>query len=268
MPKGMVIDFLKTLVLSVSPLAYHEFCAKKAGDVIRYFACVVLIGLALTIILLIPFFFGLPSMIHNSLLAFTKFNVTNDVQMSGPLEIPKKEAVFVIDTTGTITEMKNERVIITKDYLYYKPFFGNKRISLERLLNITKNPSETTWIIISLLVLLVPSFLIYSLLLITLKHLILIMTTSLLLFFVVRVLMLYEISFKNALSSSFYAGTLLVLIEAILYPINPKLMVPLVSVMGLHFYLVSYLAFFVLGVLGLVFVEKDIHLHKHKHQEE
>ena len=263
-----MIEFLKTLAMSVSPFAYHNFCAKNSKEVSAYFVSVVVIGLILTNILLIPFYVGLPDMVHDSLSAFTKFNVTNDVQMSGPLEIPKKEAAFVIDTTGTIKEMKNERIIVTKDYVYYRMFFSNKRVSLEKLLNITENPSDTTWMIIAFLVFLLPSLLIYALVFIALKHLILILTTSLLLFFAVRVLMLYEISFKNAVSSSFYAGTLLVLIEAILYPINPKLLVPLISVAGLQFYLVSYLAFFIFGVLGLVFVEKDIRMPKRKHQEE
>ena len=115
-----------------------------------------------------------------------------------------------------------------------------------------------------LIAFLAPSLLVYVYVLTGLKYLVLIFLSSFILFFIVRVLMLYEISFKNAMCCAFYSGTILILLEAIIYPINPLLLVPVFDILGLHFYVVSYVVFLVFGVLGMVLVEKKIGRHRKK----
>ena len=70
------------------------------------------------------------------------------------------------------------------------------------------------------------------------------------------------------MASTFYAGTLLILVEAILFALNSDLLFPLFSFFGLTFYLVSYLIFFIFAMMGLLFLEKDIKLKKKKKPSE
>lgn len=264
------MDYFKKVALSVYPLSYHEFSEKPFASVIRYFFATVLLGLVICNVLLLPFYLSIPTLIEQSFGKFTTFDVETEVEMSGPVEIPKQDALFVIDTTGTIKEIKQERFIVTKDYLYYRLFFNNKRINFDNLFDIVGHPRDSAWMVTGIIAFLLPSLLIYAFLFITLKYFVIIFLSSFLLYFIVRVLMLYEILFKNALNCAFYAGTLLILVEAILYPINNALLIPVFSFAGMHFYVVSYIIFIVFGVMGMVIVEKDIHIGKKpkKKQEE
>lgn len=262
-----VIEFFKTLSLSMYPLSYHDFSQKSGGEVARYFLAVVFLGMVICNLLLLPMYFGLPNTINEALGKFTVFEVDGDVEMSGPIEVPKREASFVVDTTGTIKEIQQERVIITSDYIYYRPFFSNKRIAFDNLFDVVNNKGDITWILIALIFVLLPSFLFYAYAILALKFFVLIFLTSFLLYFIVRVLMLYEISFKNAMSSAFYAGTLMIMLESILFPINSELLLPLFSIMGGTYYLVSHLAYVIFGLVGMIIVEKDIHINKKKKKQ-
>jgi len=122
--------------------------------------------------------------------------------------------------------------------------------------------------LIGTFVFLLPSVMFYAFFFIALKYFIIIFLSSFLLYFIVRVLMLYHISFKNALCCAFYAGTIMILIESILVPLNNAILVPVFTVLGMNFYVISYLLFVIFGIIGMVVVEKDLHLPNKKSKSE
>jgi len=176
--------------------------------------------------------------------------------MTAPIEIPKRNSKVVIDTTGTVTKLDKEKVLVTKDYIYFKHFTKTKRIEIKKLLDIKSYQREFVWMVIGGLAIIIPSLLFYGLVIYLLKYLIIMFLFGIFFYMIQRWVLLFKVEFKTIMNILMFTIFPMALIEIGFLAFNTDYLIPVFSVYGVQFYLVSTLIYGVLGVFGVVLVEK------------
>lgn len=253
-------NFFWDLLNSINPFYYHNVADRKLWLGFKHVFLVLLLCFGIMLVILIPFFASLPNTVYNELKKFDTLAVNGTASMSEPIEIPKRNTVLAIDTTGKLTLLEKEKVLVTKEYIYFKFFTKTKRISIDKLMNIGGYKKEFVWMLISFLALIIPSLLFYTYLIFLIKYLLVILVLALIVFVTERLLLLYKVSFKRVFNVLMFAIAPMALIEICFIPINTDYLIPLFTVYYVNFYLVSTLVYLVLSVFSIVIVERKIKL--------
>jgi hypothetical protein len=230
------------------PSKWDGISQKTAGKGVGFFTKVLILAFALMILLAIPTMLKLPKEISDNLAKFDALQLNGNFTMSSPIKIPGSEPFFVFDTSGAYTDLNEERVVITKAKIFYKPFIGTHYVNTEQLKDLKKNRENVKRFMAALVFFVLPSILFYAFITIWLKYFLMILTLSILLFIVLD-LTHWRRTWKELFVVSCYVSMLPVLAEVVIGAINPHLLIPVFSIAGLvQIYLIPAVILCVLAV--------------------
>ncbi len=258
--KGRVVKtvrpgFWKKVLLTLHPKKYSELSTRTIRSGLKYLLSLLLASFIIMCILALPSVVSMPQYIESELSKFSKLNISIDTEMDSPVMIPEKDPQIVVDTTNTAKEMGNEKILITEDYAYYRPYGRTMRYNLSEFKDITAHKKETSKFLTFLAILLIPTVLITSYVIFLVKYILMIIVVALILFLAAKIAR-KNLSIFRSLNTALYASTPMILIEVIFIPFNSKYLIPVSQFMGTNIYLVTLLVYFSLAVFGPYFAMK------------
>lgn len=258
--KGRVIKavkpgFWKEVLKALHPKSYSELSTRSIRKGIGYLLSVLLASFIIMAIISLPKITLLPDQIEGELEKFEVFNISIDTEMSSPIKFTESDPQIVIDTTGNTTVMGDEKLLITEDYIYYRPYARAKAYNISEFKDITEKKKEISRMLTFLAIILIPTILITSYILFLVKYIITIIAASLLLFVAARIAK-ENLGILKSLNTALYAATPMILLEVIFIPFNSRHLIPLFQLMGMNFYMISLLIYIALAVVGAYFAMK------------
>jgi hypothetical protein len=224
--------FFAELGQSFTPSHWVEISERPAGKGVSFFTKVLLLAFLLMILIAIPKLIKLPGEISSQLNKFDALQLSGNFTMSSPIKLPELDPLFVFDTSGAFTELSEERVLITSEKIFYRPFFGTHYVNTEQLKDLKRNRENVKRFLAALVFFVLPSIVFYAFVTVWLKYFLMILTLSIVLF-VLLDLTHWRRTWKELFVVTCYASTLPVLAEVIVGAVNPKLLIPIVSIAGL-----------------------------------
>jgi len=252
-------NFFKEAWESFTPSHWAEISGRTAGNGISFFSKVLLLAFVIMVLLAIPALVKMPKTISEQLGKFDVLQLSGNFTMSSPIKLPNSEPLFVFDTSGAFTELTSERVLVTQEKIFYRPLFGTHYVNTEQLKDLKNNSDNVKKFLAALVFLILPSIVFYAFVFVWLKYFLMIVTLSIILF-VVLDLTHWRRTWKELFVVTCYASTLPVLAEVIVGAINPKLLVPVLSIAGLvQIYLIPavVLALLSIGAAMCVYYNKE-----------
>lgn len=252
-------NFFKEVWESFTPSHWAEISNRTAGNGISFFSKVLLLAFVIMVLLAIPALVKMPKAISEQLGKFETLTLSGNFTMSSPIKLPNSEPLFVFDTSGAFTDLTSERVLVTQDKIFYRPFFGTHYVNTEQLKDLKNNSDNVKKFLAALVFLILPSIMFYAFVFVWLKYFLIIVTLSIILF-VVLDLTHWRRTWKELFVVTCYASTLPVLAEVVVGAINPKLLIPVLSIAGLvQIYLIPavVLALLSIGAAMCVYYNKE-----------
>lgn len=227
-------NFFKTVWLALNPWRYDELEDYKGTKVFAYFLKFTLFMLAISFLLFIPTLVGF---VGNQMEHFDVFEVEFNTSMNSAVVYPEGDPIFTIDTRTSEGELTEGKVLVTDDYVYRKAKFGNKvyKIPISRYENLAENQD----MIVTLLVLILPSIVFYAFLGCALKAFLIALLATLLGFIVARMIQ-FQLSFKDNLKVALLAATPMLIIGLATKPFN------------INIYGAQYIAFAIFFIVGFI----------------
>lgn len=258
-----VLELLRTVVVSFQPLSYRNLLRENSKKLFRHMTIFIIAIFLFSSLLSLPKLFSLQENVETELGKVQKLDVSGDVRISAPVTLT---GGIVIDTAATNKVITTEKVLITKDTLYFN-FFRPMKVKLDRIFHPLNYKSQfaSTIMLIGLMVL--PSILLVMLGLFLVKYVMLTLAAGAAIFFVLRVLLLIRIRPRNVFNVCFLAAIPPAAMEGIISPFFPKLLVPLFGILTFKLSLVPLLIFAGLIISGMLLAEKTIELGKKDGEE-
>lgn len=252
-------EFFLLIGKSVTPGAYKDLVLSSMKQTCAYFLGVLSLAFLITILLYVPVLTDLSFNLNKGLSKLTKLNIDVSLETSEPIQF--KSLGIAIDTTGKITNLTEEKVLVTDKHimigstkcLLFKPLcsFSKdkvKTISLEPK-NLIQYKNDVISVATTLILLLIPTILVSFYLMYLIKYVIIILIVSTLTFLLTRI-RLYEVRLLKIVKLATYTITPMVFIEVI----NLRFM--------LNLHLIPLIIFAILFTIGIMLIgEKAI---KHK----
>ncbi len=241
-------EFFRELWQSFTPSHWAEISKKTAGNGISFFTKVLLLAFVVMMLLAIPSLVKMPKEISDQLGKFDALQLSGNFTMSSPIKLPKSEPFIIFDTSGAFTELTTERVLVTKEKIFYRPFIKTHSQYTEQLKDLKKNRENVKRFLSALVFLVLPSILFYAYIVVWLKYFLMIFTLSIILF-VLLDLTHWRRTWKELFVTCCHVSTLPVLAEVVLGAVKPGLLVPVLSIAGLvKLYLVPAVVLAVLAI--------------------
>ncbi|MEM4247262.1 MAG: DUF1189 family protein [Candidatus Woesearchaeota archaeon] len=240
--------FLKEVWETFLPSKWDEICGRSSGKGVGFLTKVLVFAFVVMILLAVPNMIKLPGEISNNLAKFDVLQLNGNFTMSSPIKIPKSDPFFVFDTSGAYTELTKERVLITKDKIFYRPFIKAHYVNTEQLKDLKKNRENVKRFLAALVFFILPSLLFYAFIAVWLKYFLMILMLSIILF-VLLDLTHWRRTWKELFVISCYVSLIPVLAEVVVGAIAPKMLVPVLSIAGIvQLYLVPVVILCVLAI--------------------
>jgi len=253
--KGVNPAFWKSVILTLHPKSYSELSSRSVRKGFTYLLALLFASFIIMSVISLPNIINLPGYIDNELSKFSKLNISIDAEMDSPVKLTKDDPQIIIDTTGTNTELGEEKLLITEDNIYYRPYAFAKTYNLSEFKDLTQKKDEISNLLTVAALLLIPTILLTSYVMFFIKYAITILVASLLIFLTARIIK-KDISIKRSLNTALYAATPIILIEVIFIPFNSKYLIPLFQMLGMNFYLITLLIYLSLIISGSYFAAK------------
>ncbi len=241
-------EFFRDLWQTFLPSRWLEISQRTAGNGIVFFSKMLLLAFLLMILLAIPVLVKMPGEISSQLGKFDALQLSGNFTMSSPIKLPKSEPFFVFDTSGAYTELTTERVLVTKEKIFYRPFIKTHFQYTEQLKDLKQNRENVKRFLAALVFFVLPSVLFYAFIMVWLKYFLMIVTLSIILF-VLLDLTHWRRTWKELFVICCYVSALPLLAEVILGVVKPGLLVPILNISGIvKLYLVPAVVLAVLAV--------------------
>ena len=253
-----VRDFLKDIPYSLNGKNYGEIAERPASSGVKYIFCLVVISFFIMCIFGVPSVISFGEYIDNQMSKIDKIQIDGKILMNEPILIPEENPIIAIDATDNTKKAEAQRMLITQEYFYWKPFTGGepKRVKMADWFRDPESRNAITSFIFLLSLLILPGFLFWLLVLLFIKYLLIVILFAGI-FFIIFDLKKYKTSFKKIFNICAYAATLLIFVEVIFIPIDTDLLLPLFSIFWIQFYLVTLVLYLTLVILALLFAEKQ-----------
>jgi hypothetical protein len=218
-------NFWTKFLESFSLFKYDGLSKKGLPESLRYFFLIFTIMAIACILISIKSFIGFPDMIRQELNKVDEFKIDITYNSTEPLYFPSKNPFLSI--VNNETESKG-KLTIYDEILIYKPIpFIQKNYELSGYKDIKENSKEIGIIIGALILLLLPSLLLYAYAYHILRYIIIALIFSL----IARLVILVtgkRIKYKRLFCASLYSLTPLIIIEMLLLPFQlPLMYIPL-----------------------------------------
>lgn len=247
--------FVQTLLHSLNPVWYTNIVELKPKKTIMHMILVLVFSMAVMCVLFLPSILNLESSLERDLAAFQAFKIDGVVNMTEPVLIPKSDPEVIFSINDEKRMIDDEKLLVTKEYVYFKPFGRPLRIDINKLFEPLKYKDEAAGFLSIFFIVLIPALLLFLFVVFALKYAFLIGLGAGLAFFVLKVLLLHKISFKRIFNVVAYAATLLIFLEIVFIPLNGNILVPLFQFLFLDFYLIPVIIFIGYIVASLWVVE-------------
>ncbi len=240
--------FFKEAWETFLPSKWDEISQRPAGKGIGFFTKVLVFAFIIMMLTAIPWLIKMPAEISDNLAKFDVLQLSGNFTMSSPIKIPKTDPFFVFDTSGAYTEIRTERVLITEEKIFYKPFIKTYSQHTEQLKDLKKNRENVKRFMAFLVFFVLPSILFYAFVTVWLKYFLMILALSVILF-VLLDLTHWRRTWKELFVISCYVSVLPVLVEVIVGAIKPGFLIPILSIAGLvQLYLIPAVILAVLAI--------------------
>jgi hypothetical protein len=233
-------NFFKTVGMSFNPVAYDELSERLVGNTFKYFLAVLLLGFILAFLLAVPKIAGTAHYLNEQFNKFEKLDVNLDYEMKEPVVITENYPLVTIDTTKEPKEFK-KGVLITEEKFYYAilPFTSPRSFDIKKAYDVAANSGNASNYIYVLLLLMLPSFLVFGYLNFFIKFLLVVIAGFILALVIARIIR-YGITVRELINVSLYAATPMILIRMITLPFLP------------HIYYVEYVLFGLFLLMGII----------------
>ena len=251
-------QFFKEVWQTFSAEHWKEISQRPAGKGLGFFTKALFFAFIIMLLIMIPTFVKMPKVISEQLNKFDALQLSGTFTMTSPIKLPREEPVLIIDTSGAYTELTTERMLITKDTIFFRPLFRTRQLSTESLKDLKNNREQVKWFLAMLVFFLLPAILFWAYIAVWLKYFLLILVLSIILFILLD-LTHWRRRWKEFFVIGCYVSLLPLLVEVIVGSYNTKLLVPVLNIAGLiTLYLVPavILAVLTLGAALCVYYHK------------
>jgi hypothetical protein len=224
-------QFLKEVWQTFSYASWKEISGRPAGKGLGFFSKVLLFAFIVLILVNIPALIRLPTEISQQLAKFEALRLSGNVTMTSPIKLPSSEPVVILDTSGAYTELTTERVLITRDRIFYRPLFKTHTLATEELKDLKQNRDQVKASLAMLVFFLLPSIVFYAYIAIWLKYFLMILALSIVLFILLD-LTHWRRTWKELFVIACYVSTLPVLAEVIVGAIDANWLIPVLNIFG------------------------------------
>lgn len=153
--------FVQTLIHSLNPTWYPNIASLKPKETVRHMVLVLVFSMVVMCIFMLPSIFSLSSSMKNDLGAFQTFRIRGEVNMTHPIVIPANDAELIIDLESEKRIIKNEKLLVTHDYIYFKPLGSPLRINVKKLMDPLQYKDEAASFLAMFFIFIIPALLIF-----------------------------------------------------------------------------------------------------------
>lgn len=249
-------QFFMLIGKSMTPNTYKELASSSMKQTCIYFFGVLSLAFFVTILLYIPVLADLSFSLNKGLSKLTRFNLDVSLETSEPIFF--KSLGIAIDTTGNLTNVTKEKVLVTDKHIMMMPtscilfrplcLFSRgkvRTISLESK-NLMDYKNDIISVITNLVILLIPTIIVSFYLMYLVKYGLIVLLASALAFLITRI-RLYEVKLLKTIKLATYTITPMIFIEVI----NLRF--------GFNLYFVPLVIFAILFTIGIMLIgEKAI----------
>lgn len=246
-------SFIKEVVASFNPFGYEHISHKGVRKSVNYLLLILLLAFFIAGVFSVPKLFDLKDYFDNELSKFSELKLGGKINMTSPIYLPLQDTKIIIDTTGTHTEIGKEKLLITKDKIHYRPYKKVMSMSTDVVKDLGENKDKISQLAVIVFLLILPSFIIAGYVLLFLKYLIIVLLSSLIIYFLLD-LTEFRQRWRKTFAITAHAVTIMVLIEVLSVLFSTRWLVPMFSVFGVNFYLVSLILFLILTMISLAMV--------------
>ncbi|HII71982.1 TPA: DUF1189 family protein [Candidatus Woesearchaeota archaeon] len=226
--------FFSNLGMAFNPFKYERVHETHGWSIFRYFLLLVLFGFLICTVLFIPVLYGdVSSQIGN----FKELKINITQSMKSPVYLPSANPRWVIDTREKHVNPAGENLLMTEDDFYVKkPFFlGTEKFDSGDF----KDLMENQGMLITLILLMLPSVMLMFYLYYLLKTLVVLFLVSVLALVITRIAK-FDISFNDMMKVALWAVTPMVIVDFVRFPF------------GLFLFYGQYVLFLLFFVIGIV----------------
>lgn len=215
-------DYFSLFLKSFNPRSYRFLADRFSSDVLRYWLFLFVFSFVVMLILFIPLLATLSSDLQEKANQIDDFSLDGHVTLTKPLVIVK-DPLILMDFNRTYPT--NEKVLITKDALFFKKYywFGDEQVVFSDIKNL-RNPEAVSLMAFAAL-LIIPSLLFLVFLVFLVKDSLIVLVVAALGFAVANLLK-YRVSFSKSVRIAVFTGTLLVFLEFVLFPFWRSFWIP------------------------------------------
>ena len=217
-------QYFFTIIRSLSPDSYKQLVTDSVVQAFKYFSFIFIICYVVMGLFFIPTLFGFSGYLDNKFAEFEELKVDISLKTNAPVML-SKQPIVVVDSEKTLQE--DEKVLITKDSVFYKTFFKKGIVSFADFKDVLSNKEQIKSYISILFWLILPSlavlFLVYSFV----KYMVFVYLLAGIGFFMTR-LIRYKIRYSNLLKISFYSITSMLIIDLAFFKYHVPFFIPLI----------------------------------------
>ncbi|MBD3303710.1 DUF1189 domain-containing protein [Candidatus Woesearchaeota archaeon] len=244
-------NFLKEIIHSFNPRKLDKFTNRSFGHCIGYFTMILAFSFVIMMVCYAPQVGLLTGFVSEQISKFDALNVSGSVDMSTAIHVPEKKPVLTIDMTGEDVKPAAQRVIITKDYVWYNLLKGTQKVKTRHLLEPTKNKPVVSQVLALFIIFILPSIVFYSFIALWIKYFLLILIIGTLAFLLVD-LTQYRKKWVKTLKLACFAAAPVIAIEVISIPFNTDWLIPLFRIVGIPIYVIGIVLLLVLTMLIVI----------------
>ncbi|MEM4263274.1 MAG: DUF1189 family protein [Candidatus Woesearchaeota archaeon] len=253
--------FIKEITYSFHPKHLSRMSNESFWQAFGYVAKILAVAVVILLILFIPQFGLIPNFVSKQIAKFDNIKVSGNVSMTTPIRIPERDPTLIIDMTENPVKPGAERVLVTKEYMYYRLFGGRQRVETKDLKEPTENRQIVSQVLAILFIFILPSIVFYLYLALMIKYMILIFLAGTIIFFLLD-LTHYRQSWWRMIKLSCYASTIVIAAEVISVPLSTEWLIPLFAIAGINIYFVGTLLLLIFTGIAAISV---YHIDERKH---
>lgn len=251
--RGDEKGFFRTLGDAFRVSAYDELSERPPTQPAKYFLLLMVIATILMFLAAIPAFINFSKNVDQVIDNFNYLSIKINASSKGPIIIfpDDKMKEITVDWESNATEISKGKMLLAKDRLIQKTWFGSEYKNLSGLSNVIGHKEFYKNSLMLLVIFLIPSMVVGAYVFFGIKFAIFALLMAIIGFITARTIK-FNINLKNCFSIAFYAITPAVLIEMITFVYNMNTPYFRVEWIG---YAIS-IAYFVMGVKKSGFMEE------------
>lgn len=246
-------EFLHTMWKTILPHQYKELSERTYRQVFAYFTSILILGFFTLLLLLLPQMIFLPSYVANNSAKIDDLSIAIAVHTKEPFILTERIPFAVIDTSGNISNSTRAKILLTDQYLRVDTLGSPTKINITEFQTISKNPELLQKSILFLIVLLAPGVILFGFILSFIKYFIIASLIGGVTFLITRLLR-FHIEFKKTYLMSFYASTLMILLDLVTFPLGLNVFLFPIKFFGVFINILSLAAYLTLYILAIFLV--------------